>query len=606
MGGAIYNSYFGFREIPFSVTPDPRFFYANSLYQEALATLQYGIKNKKGFIVITGEVGTGKTTLLRKLMRQLEASIDSVFIFNTYLSFSELLQLILQDLGLPLKEKTRLVMIQELNEYLMQQLQKGRTVSLLIDEAQNLSDESLEGLRLLSNLETDKEKLLQIVLMGQPELEAKLNKPSLRQLNQRVALRCRLDPLSQVDVGSYIRHRPQVAGYKGSEIFSMSAVKAIWLYSRGTPRLINLICDNALLIAYATNKRFVSEAMVDEASRDLGLKRAVIDLREEVQTANIKTQNRKGQSVQPLGNKPLQRKPQRLAWVALGAFSGAFIAILFAGGAALVIDPIQAKDHLSSLSLKIENLRRITGQTLKFFEGRLFPKEAEREEAQLSVDSQPGLDPQGPVSSKPNAEPLKLAEQIQVSPSQDTGDSPGGEGGSTTVPSRLLPLQWRMADNWKEQPVVIEYGSTISEVANDAYGANRILAMDLLKEFNSHIENLNWVLAGQTLWLPPLSRETLLRKQPDGSYRLILASFPSSMGADGLSQAVRSKGYQVMVTPRRVSDNILLHRVEIEGLKNLEAVNQAWNTALANTWFSFSDSFSAGESSENLSSIQNR
>jgi general secretion pathway protein A len=162
----MYNRYFGFLESPFSVTPDPRFFYSNSVYLEAYANLRYGIETKKGFIAITGEVGTGKTTLLRKLMHSLQSSIHSVVIFNTAVSFNGLLRLILSDLGLPAEGKDRLAMIEELNSYLLEQVTKGDIVCLLIDEAQNLSDESLEGLRLLSNLETDKEKLLQIVLMA--------------------------------------------------------------------------------------------------------------------------------------------------------------------------------------------------------------------------------------------------------------------------------------------------------------------------------------------------------------------------------------------------------------------------------------------------------
>ena len=203
----MYNSYFGFPESPFNVTPDPRFFYTNPVYQEAFAVLRYGIEAKKGFIVITGEVGTGKTTLLRKLMRNLGDTIHSVFIFNTLLTFPELLQLILHDLSLAPRESSKVTMLQELNDYLIKQLKQGHVVSVLIDEAQNLSDEALEGLRLLSNLETDQEKLLQIVLMGQPELKAKLDQPGLRQLKQRVALQCQLGPLKDEETGPYIDFR---------------------------------------------------------------------------------------------------------------------------------------------------------------------------------------------------------------------------------------------------------------------------------------------------------------------------------------------------------------------------------------------------------------
>lgn len=267
----MYRGYFGIQQTPFSVTPDPRFFYANSHYQEAFAALLYGIKARKGFIVVTGEVGTGKTTLLRKVMRNLDATIQSVYIFNTYLQFPELLQLILHDLGLADKGQSQPLMLQELNEYLIQQLKKRQTVSLLIDEAQNLDEEALEGLRLLSNLETDNEKLLQIVLIGQPELDTSLNKPSLRQLKQRIAIRCCLQPLTRPETGKYILHRLQVSGYHGPEIFSKHAVESIWSYSRGIPRLINILCDNALVTAFAGSRKRVSADMVVEVARDLHL-----------------------------------------------------------------------------------------------------------------------------------------------------------------------------------------------------------------------------------------------------------------------------------------------------------------------------------------------
>ena len=226
----MYNSYFGFHESPFSVTPDPRFFYANTVYREAFVTLRYGIDAKKGFIVITGEVGTGKTTLLRKLLQTLEDTVHSVFVFNTYLSFPELLELTLHDLGLSPNGQSKLAMIQQLNDYLIEQLKIGHTVTILIDEAQNLKDEVLENLRLLSNLETDQEKLIQIVLMGQPELQTKLAQPRLRQLRQRVALKCRLHPLKTTEVGPYIDSRLQAIGYEGPTLFEPDAIGRIAFY----------------------------------------------------------------------------------------------------------------------------------------------------------------------------------------------------------------------------------------------------------------------------------------------------------------------------------------------------------------------------------------
>ena len=264
---ALLESHFGFREMPFGVTPDPRFFYDHPLYLEGLAALIHGIESKKGFMLVTGEVGTGKTILLRKLMRHLEARVHFVFVSNSHLTSYGLTELIVQNLGISSKEKNRLEMIQDLNSYLIEQLRAGHTVTLLIDEAQKLSDEALEGLCDLSNLETEEEKLLQIVLVGQPEVAAKLNKPSLRRIKQRIALHHRLYSLqTPSEVDHYIRHRLKVAGYEGPELLNKEAVEATWQYSGGTPRLINVLCDNALTMACVAAKKKVSPYMIMKAA----------------------------------------------------------------------------------------------------------------------------------------------------------------------------------------------------------------------------------------------------------------------------------------------------------------------------------------------------
>ena len=265
----LYFKYFGFREAPFNVTPDPKFFYDSARHREGLAALYYGITGRKGFVVITGEVGTGKTTLIRTVLRNLEANHRAVFIFNTLLSFDELLQNVLQDLGLSPSGLSRVAMLNQLNEFLLDQVKTGHIVSLLIDEAQHLGEDTLEAVRLLSNLETDKEKLLQIILVGQPELDVKLSARSLRQLKQRVALRFRLDRLAQGDIENYVRHRLNIAGYDGPEIFSKATIAALWQYTMGTPRLINAICDNALLTAFALSKKTIAPEMIQEVAYDL-------------------------------------------------------------------------------------------------------------------------------------------------------------------------------------------------------------------------------------------------------------------------------------------------------------------------------------------------
>jgi general secretion pathway protein A len=265
----VYLKYFGFRELPFNLTPDPKFFFDSPLHREAWASLFYGINEKKGFVVVTGEVGTGKTTLIRKVLRSLEATHHSVFIFNTRVTFDELLETILRDLELDQPQTGRVALLERLNDFLLEKVKIGHVVSILIDEAQNLSEDALEGVRLLSNMETDRQKLVQIILVGQPELDLKLNSRSLRQLKQRVSLWCRLDRLSQADTEAYIRHRLQVAGYQGVDIFPGRTIQSIWESTSGIPRLINAVCDNALLTAFATSKKIVSPDIILEAVRDL-------------------------------------------------------------------------------------------------------------------------------------------------------------------------------------------------------------------------------------------------------------------------------------------------------------------------------------------------
>lgn len=586
----MYSRYFGLREAPFSVTPDPRFFYTNSFYQEAFAALLYGIKTKKGFIVIIGEVGTGKTTLLRKLMRNLDAATASVYIFNTHLNFDELLQLVLHDLGLADKAKNKLTMIQELNEYLIQQAQKGGTVSLLIDEAQNLSDETLEGLRLLSNLETDKEKLLQIVLMGQPELEIKLDQPKLRQLKQRIAVRSRLDRLKDREVGAYIDYRLRAVDYGHNDLFSPDAIQQIAFYSKGIPRLINIICDNALLIAYASSKKKVSADMIKEVARDLRLEPEVQVAKLAIPTTKVAPQNGNEQEVKIIGDKPVQPRRSPLAWVGVGTL----LVLLFLGAGGAVFYPTQTRDHLSGLSLKVKDFIGTIGESLEFlghnfnawFAG-LMPGEAKLEKMQAPHGSEPLAKSESDLRVQ---EPLVLTEQAKPATSSDLSKREGPaklESSSSQNSHPLADGKGVFGGEWRGRPMVIQYGSTIGEIAGDVYGSNKVLAMDLLKEANPHIENLNWVLAGQSLSLPPLTRETLLRRQSDSYYRLILASFVSSQEAEKFGEVVRRKGYEVVITRQKVSDNLLLHRVEIGGLKNLEAVNDTWDTALANHWFSF-------------------
>src|SRR6266496_2746524 len=267
----MYSKYFGFEEFPFSVNPDPRFFYSNAAYQDVLAGLQHGIEARNGFTVITGEAGTGKTTLLHRLVSSSVDTIEYALIINPRLSFIPLLRTILQNLGLPSSSTDRETLLEQLNSHLREQFTKGRTVALLFDEAQSLSDEVLEELRLLCNQEINGATLTSIVLMGQPELEHRLDHSRLHQIKQRITSRRRLTPLQDPDVRHYVASRLEHVGYEGDELFEPAAIERIISWSSGIPRLINTICDNALLLAYQASERRVTAGMIDEVAHHLSL-----------------------------------------------------------------------------------------------------------------------------------------------------------------------------------------------------------------------------------------------------------------------------------------------------------------------------------------------
>jgi general secretion pathway protein A len=266
----MYTRHYGLREKPFALTPDPRFLFLSASHREALAHLLYGIEQGEGFIAVTGEVGTGKTTLCRTLLERIGPDAELAYLFNPRLTGLELLEAIHRELGLP-GEGTRAQLLDRLNRFLLDASRAGRRVLLLVDEAQNLPVETLEELRLLSNLETTTEKLLQIVLFGQPELDALLDSPQLRQLRQRIGVRWRLDPLSEPEASDYVRHRLRVAAGEDAELFLFSpgALRELRRRSRGIPRLVNLLADRALLAGYADGSVRVERAHVGRAAREI-------------------------------------------------------------------------------------------------------------------------------------------------------------------------------------------------------------------------------------------------------------------------------------------------------------------------------------------------
>ena len=265
----MYRQFFGLKEKPFNVTSDPNFLFLSRVHKEAFAHLLYGIKERKGFLEITGEIGAGKTTLCRALLNQLDRNTKSAFIFNSTLPELQLLQCILSDFGLPIEKKNKAGLLRQLNNFLIEELTRGNNVILIIDEAQNLKPAILEEIRMLSNLETDKEKLFQIILVGQPELKLKLNSPGLKQLKQRIAVRFHITALEKNEVGDYINHRLSVAGSNGQIRFHPEAVDCVYGFSGGIPRIINIICDKALLAAYVLGTKEITLPLVEKGIKEL-------------------------------------------------------------------------------------------------------------------------------------------------------------------------------------------------------------------------------------------------------------------------------------------------------------------------------------------------
>lgn len=268
----MYKKFFGLRENPFNVNPDPRYLFPTRHTEEALAVLTYGIQSRKGFIMLSGEVGTGKTTLLNKLLDWLHReNVATAFVFNSRLNVTQFMDFMMADFGIPCDTKMKSQVLLKLNQWLLERYRAGETAVLIVDEAQNLSPQVLEEIRLLTNLETSTEKLLQIVLSGQPELEHKLNQPLLRQLRQRITLRCRTHALTPEEGAGYIAERLRVAGGDGAVIFSPEAVERIQYYSRGIPRVINLLCEHALISAFVDQKRPILPETIEEVAREFDL-----------------------------------------------------------------------------------------------------------------------------------------------------------------------------------------------------------------------------------------------------------------------------------------------------------------------------------------------
>lgn len=577
----MYREHFGLQHRPFDLTPDPSLLYLNAAYNEALAVLRYGVSARKGFVSLVGEAGTGKTTVLRRFVSDLGDSAKSVFVFNPSVGFEEMLAFVLDELAVEVpKGVGKLELLQALNQFLLAELRKGGNVVILIDEAQDLRADVMEELRLLSNLETDKEKILQIVFSGQPEFEEKLADPSLRQLRQRIGLRAKLPPLGRTETAEYIRARLQAAGAGANSIFSNAAIRSIWRASRGIPRVINVICDGCLVAAYAAGKNRVTSRLVREVVSESGER----------------------------GTKEVEgsRKPTWGKATVAAGMAGVAAAI------ALALWPSAAYLDLERLVHRVEvwaeNVAVPTGlwadpgkegaleHYLPARRGEPSAREDARADGPAMTQAASPAEPEevpmmAAAAAVSTGEPAGSGEkttrgdepfhvgaegetQDTAPPTQFSGggeqefprahaekriQSPrqlgverigaeaGGEQGATFPPNEgpLRPVGPRAAYEQENVGALVPVrpGDTLTELAAKRYGRVSFTLLDAIKSANPSIGDIDLIWAGQNLVLPPIDGALTVRQEEDGGYAAWVISAGSLQSAQGYVTRLGDMGF---------------------------------------------------------------
>jgi general secretion pathway protein A len=527
----MYSQFYGLRESPFALTPDPRYLFLSEAHKEALASAVYGVQERKGFVLILGEVGTGKTTLIRHLLGRFGPNIRSVFVFNPAVSFIELLQLMLRDLELPCPSLRRVEMIDTLNEYLLKEAAAGRYVVVIIDEAQHLSPAVLEEVRMLSNLETARGKLIQILLVGQPELGEKLGRPELRQLRQRISLVAELKPLSHDDTVQYITHRLEIAGRSEPGVFSRRALKTIFRASGGIPRLVNVICDKALVLGYGAGAKQIKAGIVKEVLNDWTPFR---------QRSRASTRTARGQAG--------IRRRVRAGW----PFRKTAVVVMGVAGAALLL--------------------MLAGQRDGDLFGRLWrgllPSRASGTVVMpaapptLRADSQTS----DGAAHQPSAPALELPPRAEARPSEarvpEAPPPPPRPVADRPAPAPAPPAAAPDADR-QSREIVVGAGDALSGLVTRNYGRAELTLLDFVKTANPDVTSIDMLRVGQRLKLPPFEPRALVQKADGSTYRIHLMTVWDARGeaVQKLRAAVAARGRQVYVVPINLTERDTAYRV---------------------------------------------
>jgi type II secretory pathway predicted ATPase ExeA/phage tail protein X len=478
-------------------------------HKEALASMIYGIKERWGFISITGEVGTGKTTLLYTLLNNLTDKVKTVFIYHTDTTFKQLLKNILLELGVKVNHQDKLTLLRELNEYLINQLDHQVTVAVIIDEAQNLSKDVMEDIRMLSNLETCKSKLLQLVLVGQPELEVKLNSEEMRQLKQRIVIRRHIKPLTFVESKQYIDHRLQLVGSSSSSVFTRDAISMICRYSKGIPRNINIICENAFLIGYSLSKKTITAQIIKEVINDMN-----------------------GSSVpeRPRGTTDYSATSFHIV-------SGAALIMLLFGIIALAgqkfLHPINP-DITETRSPKTSTFMSSSPYANSSSESDNIP------EKNLASSKQENIHNPGDVS--PEDEPLSA-------PLLNVRDNPEKD-------QSILAT------------IMAKEGDCISTLGQQYYGTSNETLIDLILSANPKVTNVDKIEIDQEIILPEITPDSFIIKSSDNTYRIHVGTFKSLQDAKTFYSEHSLIGKEIVISMRKVSPENTWYRVEVGDYEN--------------------------------------
>jgi len=531
----MYAKFYGLSESPFALTPDPRYLFLSEPHREALASATYGVQERKGFVLILGEVGTGKTTIIRHLLGRFGPDIRTVFVFNPAVSFLELLQLMLRDLELPCPSVRRVEMMETLNEYLLKEAMAGRYVVLIIDEAQHLSPAVLEEVRMLSNLETARGKLIQILLVGQPELGEKLGRPELRQLRQRIGLVAELKPLSRKETAEYIAHRLDVAGHPGQQIFTRRALKIIHRSSAGIPRLVNVICDKALLLAYGAGTKKVGGRLVKEVLKDWA------PFRRRGATPDARA---RGRSMAP--RTVHSAKPfWKVAGVAVAGLALTSSYFVFAGQ--------QDSDVLRRLKRAIATGTSATVMAANETPAPSVPALPPRVVARADTKEPARVEPVTPPPTTTLAAPEAKPAPLPVVPVTAIGSrEPAPEVAATTASSRDA-----------DREIVVKPGEILSALVMKRYGRADLTLLDFVRQANPDLASIDVLRVGQRLRFPAAEPRAFVEQKDASHFRVHVVTVEDTQSGafHELRSALERSGRQVYVVPITLTGNDQTYRV---------------------------------------------